>query len=183
MTATPMIIVVMGVAGSGKTTVGTRLARALNCTFLEGDALHSRANVEKMSHGIPLTDADRAPWLAAIHSQMLEAFTQGRNLVVACSALKQAYRTTLAKGLPITWIYLRGSAELIRSRLQHRTSHFMKATMLASQFDTLEEPEPSDAVVVDISQQPDTIVEHILSALRGSGHVATSTSAQHHGDP
>jgi len=176
MTDTPMIIVVMGVAGSGKTTIGAKLARALNGTFLEGDGLHSRANVEKMSQGIPLTDADRAPWLAAIHSRMLEAFTLGQNLVVACSALKQVYRTMLAQELPLTWIYLKGSADLIRSRLQHRTSHFMKATMLASQFDTLEEP--SDAIVADISQPPDVVVERILDTLRAPAAAASSKSQE-----
>jgi len=180
---TPMPIrVVIGVSGSGKTTVGAKLAHALDCAFLEGDDLHPRSNVEKMSHGIPLTDADRAPWLAVIHTRMQDAFTRGQCLVVACSALKRTYRTVLAQGLPVTWIYLKGSADLIRSRLQHRARHFMKATMLASQFETLEEPEPTDAIVVDISPLPDTIVEHILTALRGSAHVPTSTSLQHHGE-
>jgi len=161
-----MIIVVMGVAGSGKTTIGTKLAQALGASYLEGDDLHSPANVEKMSQGIPLTDADRAPWLAAIHTRMQDAVARGQGLVVACSALKRSYRAALARGLPVTWIYLRGSVDLIRSRLQHRSSHFMKATMLPSQFGALEEPEPSDAIVIDISQPPDAIVEHILSALR-----------------
>jgi gluconokinase len=154
------IIVVMGVAGSGKTTVGTLLANAMHCAFLEGDSLHPAANVEAMSHGVPLTDADRAPWLAAIHARLLDAFTRGQCLVVGCSALKRSYRTVLAEGIPITWVYLKGSAGLIRSRLPHRTGHYMKADMLASQFEALEEP--SDALVVDISQSPRAIVEQIL---------------------
>ena len=120
------IVVVMGVAGSGKTTVGTLLAGAIHCSFLEGDSLHSTANVEKMSRGLPLTDADRVPWLSAIHSRLVEALGRGESLVVGCSALKQSYRTTLADGVPIIWVYLKGSAALIRSRLQDRTSHFMK---------------------------------------------------------
>src|SRR5574337_824965 len=108
----PRIVVVMGVSGSGKTTVGTRLAAALRCAFLEGDDLHSQANVDKMSHGIPLTDADRAPWLTAIHGRLLDALERGQSLVAACSALKQSYRMVLAEGVPISWVYLKGSATL-----------------------------------------------------------------------
>jgi gluconokinase len=162
------IVVVMGVAGSGKTTVGTMLADAIHCAFLEGDSLHSAAAVEKMSHGIPLTDADRAPWLAAIHARLLDSFTHGDCLVVGCSALKESYRTVLAEGIPITWVYLKGPAELIRSRLQHRTGHYMKANMLASQFEALEEP--SDALIVDVSQSPGAIVKQILAELRAPTH-------------
>ncbi len=158
-----MIVVVIGVAGSGKTTIGTKLAGALRCPFLDGDSLHSAANVEKMSQGIPLTDADRAPWLSAIHARMLEVFSHGQSLVVGCSALKRSYRTVLGEGLSIMWVYLKGSPQLIRSRLVHRTNHFMKADLLASQFDVLEEP--SDAIVVDISQPPDAIVEQIVAGL------------------
>ena len=162
------IVGVMGVSGSGKTTVGTRLADAMHCAYLEGDALHSPANVEKMSHGIPLTDADRAPWLAAIHARLLDSFRQGESLVVGCSALKRSYRSVLADGIPITWVYLKGSAALIRSRLQRRSGHYMKADMLASQFEALEEP--SDALIVDVSQSPPAIVEQILAELRGPTH-------------
>jgi gluconokinase len=158
-----MIIVVMGVAGSGKTTVGLMLACAMKCQFLDGDSLHSTENVDKMSHGTALTDSDRAPWLSAIHARILESFDRGRDLVVGCSALKQQYRNVLADGVPITWVYLKGSAELIRSRLEHRPAHFMKADMLASQFAALEEP--SDAVVVDVSESPSAIVEQILARL------------------
>jgi gluconokinase len=160
-----MIVVVMGVAGSGKTTVGAMLADAMHCPFLEGDSLHSKPNVEKMSQSIPLTDDDRIPWLSAIHARMLDAFRRGENLVVGCSALKLAYRALLADGLPVTWVYLKGPSELIRSRLQHRTSHFMKADMLGSQFEALEEP--SDALVADVSQPPGAIVDRILAALDG----------------
>jgi gluconokinase len=158
-----MIIVVMGVAGSGKTTVGTMLADAMKCPFLEGDALHSPGNVDKMSHGIPLTDADRAPWLAAIHARVREVFERGQNLVVTCSALKEQYRRVLAEGVSITWVYLKGSFELIRSRVKHRPSHFMKADMLASQFAALEEP--SDAIVGDVSAAPSAIVQQIMRQL------------------
>ena len=159
-----VIVVVMGVAGAGKTTIGEMLADAIPCPFLEGDSLHPRANVEKMSRGIPLTDADRAPWLSAIHARMADVHNRGDSLVVGCSALKQSYRSVLADRLPVTFVYLKGSMELIRSRLVHRTSHFMKANMLDSQFAALEEP--SDALVVDASESPAAIVERILSALR-----------------
>ena len=167
-----MIIAIIGVAGSGKTTIGTMLADAMNCPFLDGDSLHSKENIDKMSHGIPLTDADRAPWLAAIHARILDRFERGQDLVVGCSALKQRYRTVLADGVPITWVYLKGSFELIRSRLKHRSGHFMKADMLASQFDALEEP--SDALVIDVSAPPSVIVERILSQLRRSHHASVA---------
>ena len=158
-----MIIIVMGVAGSGKTTVGTMLAEAMNCRFLDGDSLHPAANVEKMTRGIPLTDADRAPWLAAIHARLLEASRSGRSLVVGCSALRQSYRAALAEGIAITWVYLKGSEALIRSRLRHRDGHYMKADMLASQFEALEEP--SNAIVLDISNPPRELVQEVLTAL------------------
>jgi gluconokinase len=117
-----------------------------------------------MTRGIPLTDADRAPWLAAIHARLLEAFRSDRNLVVGCSALRQSYRVALAEGIAITWVYLKGSEALVRSRLRHRDGHYMKADMLASQFEALEEP--SDAIIVDASQSPEVIVEQVLAELR-----------------
>ena len=158
-----MIIVVMGVAGSGKTTVGAMLAEAMDCPFLDGDSLHPAANVEKMTRGIPLTPADRAPWVEAIHARLLDTFRQGQSLVAGCSALEQSARETLAQGVPITWVYLKGPLDLIRARLQHRTGHYMKADMLASQFWALEEP--SDAIVVDISRSPRELVDQIVTAL------------------
>ncbi len=160
------IVVVMGVAGSGKTTVGRMLADAIHCPFLEGDTLHSPANVEKMSHGIPLTDADRGPWLSAIHVRMVDAYHHRDSLVVGCSALKQSYRRILDEGLPAIWVYLKGSPELIQQRMLARANHFMKANMVASQFTALEEP--PDALVVDVSAPPDAIVERILSQIRSS---------------
>jgi gluconokinase len=159
-----MIVVVIGVSGSGKSTIGTRLARAMGCEFLEGDTLHSPANIDKMSRGHPLNDDDRGPWLAAIHARIADASKRGADLVVACSALKHKYRQTLEQGVTVTWVYLKGSEALFRSRLQQRSSHFMKADMLASQFDTLEEP--SNAIVIDAAATPDEIVERILRQLR-----------------
>jgi gluconokinase len=129
---TAMIIVVMGVAGAGKSTVGQLLADALRCEFLDGDSLHPSANIEKMTRGIPLTDADRAPWLAAIHSRILDSFQRGQCLVVACSALKRQYRDILDRGVAITWVYLKGSEDVIRARLLERQHHFFKAQMLAA---------------------------------------------------
>jgi gluconokinase len=158
-----MIVVVIGVSGSGKSTIGTRLAQAMGCQFLEGDTLHSPANIDKMSRGIPLNDDDRRPWLSEIHARIVDASRRGVDLVVACSALKQEYRQTLERGVPLTWVYLKGSEALFRSRLQQRTSHFMKADMLASQFDALEEP--SNAIVIDAAAPPDVIVERILRQL------------------
>jgi gluconokinase len=159
-----MIIVLMGVAGSGKTTVGILLADAMGCSFLDGDSLHSKENIEKMSRGMPLTDSDRGPWLSAIHARILHSFERGHDLVVACSALKQQYRQVIAHGVPINWVYLRGSPTLIRSRIENRPGHFLKVGMLASQFVALEEP--GDALVVDVAAPPHVIVEQIPSPLR-----------------
>src|SRR5512142_3037918 len=147
-----MIIVIMGVAGAGKSTVGQLLAAELSCEFLDGDSLHPPANIEKMTRGIPLTDTDRAPWLAAIHARIVESFQRGQSLVVACSALKERYRETLADGVSITWVYLRGSEEIIRARLLERQHHFFKAQMLTSQFADLEEP--TDAIVIYVAVEP-----------------------------
>jgi gluconokinase len=154
---------VLGVAGSGKTTIGTMLADALQCPYLEGDSLHSRENIDKMSQGTPLTDADRGPWLSALHERIRDGVDRGQDLVVGCSALKQEYREVLARGIRIRWVYLKGSAALFRSRLNDRRNHFMKANLLESQFETLEEP--TDALVVDASGSPSAIVEHILLRL------------------
>lgn len=158
-----MIIVVMGVAGSGKTTIGTMLAEALHCAFVEGDTFHPAANIEKMSRRIPLTDADREPWLAAIHARILAAEQRGECLVVGCSALKQQYRDFLNRGTHIIWVYLKGAEELIAARIAHRREHYMKAGMLPSQFADLEEP--GDALVADISRPPDVILDDLLQQL------------------
>ena len=159
-----MIIVVMGVSGSGKTTIGSRLADALGCPFLEGDSLHPAANIDRMSRGIPLTDVERAPWLAEVRARMLEAAGRGESLVVACSALREAYRRYLAEGLAVRWVHLAGPEELVRQRLRKRTGHFLKPELLASQIDTLEPP--SEAIVVDISLSPEEIVQQVLLRLR-----------------
>lgn len=160
---TARIVIVLGVAGAGKTTVGRLLAAELGWAFLDADSLHPPANIDKMASGIPLNDSDRAPWLAAIHARIVSSFQQRESLVVACSALKQRYRETLALGVPITWVYLKGTQETILARLQHRQSHFMKASMLASQFADLEEP--ANAIVIDVALPPAIAVRRILDAI------------------
>ena len=170
-----MIVVVIGVAGSGKSTIGTMLAEALSCPFLESDALHSAANIAKMSSGTPLTDEDRWPWLSAIHSRIKDSFSHGEDLVVACSALRRQYRQSLAVSVPIRWVYLQASKDLIRSRLARRTSHFMKADMLDSQFEILEEP--AGAIVVDASEPPDRIVNQVMELLPHAVDLRVSTDA------
>jgi gluconokinase len=166
-----MTIVIMGVAGAGKSTVGQLLAAELHCEFLDGDSLHPQANIEKMAYGIPLTDADRALWLATIHARILGSFQRGQLLVVACSALKQRYRDTLERGVPITWVYLKGSEEVIRARLLHRQHHFMKAQMLASQFADLEEP--ADAIVIDVAVETPAAVRQVLNVLSAANPKAS----------
>lgn len=159
-----MIVVVMGVAGAGKSTVGQLLAGALGCPFLDGDSLHPPTNIQKMTRGIALTDADRAPWLAAVRARLEDAFERGENLVIVCSALKRQYRDFLSADVPVTWVYLKGTKEVIRRRLEQRREHYMKANMLASQFAALEEP--SDAIIVDVESPPELIAQQILAALR-----------------
>jgi gluconokinase len=158
-----MIVVVMGVAGSGKTTVGSMLAEALRCSFLDADTLHPARNADKIARGVPLSDADRLPWLSAIHDRVTDAFRRGETLVVACSALKQSYRAVLAGDIPVIWVYLRGSQRLIAQRLEGRTGHFAGPRILSSQFAALEEP--ADAIVVEVSQPPADIVARIVERL------------------
>lgn len=159
------IYVIMGVAGSGKTTIGELLARALEIPFVEGDDLHPRANIERMANGIPLTDEDRRPWLLAIAQRLREAEQSGSGLVVACSALKRSYRDLLrSQGTAETrFVYLRGSQPTVAERLARRRGHFMPASLLASQFAALEEPGAGEhAAVYDIREAPETIVADLV---------------------
>ncbi|RAI41741.1 gluconokinase [Rhodoplanes roseus] len=158
-----MIVVLMGVAGSGKTTIGLLLAERLGCGFSDADSFHPPANVEKMRAGIPLTDDDRWPWLHALRAAIEGWERAGVDHVVACSALKQAYRDVLAPQDDATFVYLKGSAALIGPRLAARTGHYMNPKLLDSQFATLEEPD--DAIVVDIAPTPPEIVADILCKL------------------
>jgi len=159
-----MIIILMGVSGSGKTTIGRLLAQDLGWQFYDGDDFHPQANVDKMRRAIPLTDDDRDSWLTALRHQIDTLIDDHQSAVLACSALKQAYRDRLGGDRPeVHFIYLQGDYALIRQRLQKRQGHFMKADLLASQFDTLEEPEGVPAV--DIAQAPEAIVGSIKQAL------------------
>lgn len=163
----PTALIVMGVSGSGKSTVGAALARALSWDFRDGDAFHPPANVEKMRSGAPLTDADRWPWLQAIASHVQELEARGGHVVIACSALKRAYRDRLrASGAQLGFVHLEGSFDLIASRLSARQGHFMPASLLESQFATLEPPAPDEAAIrVAIDAAPGAIVAAILAAL------------------
>ena len=142
-----MIVLLMGVSGAGKTTVGTVLAAQLGWEFADADDYHSAANVEKMRNGIPLTDADREPWLESLRSLIVAWIAAGKSGVLACSALKQAYRDRLMVGASVRVVYLKADRELLRERLLLRRGHYMKEGMLESQIATLEEP--ADAIVLD----------------------------------
>jgi gluconokinase len=159
-----MTVLLMGVSGSGKSTVGRALAAELDWPFLDADTLHPPANVAKMASGIPLTDADRWPWFDRIVAEMRRYAAAGKNVVIACSALKQAYRDRLASGGSVRVVYLKGDAETIAPRLAGRRGHFMPPSLLASQFATLEEPD--NAIVVDIREPVAAQVAAITRALR-----------------
>ena len=155
---------VMGVAGSGKTTVGELLARQLGWSFYDADAFHPPENIEKMANGIPLNDLDRAPWLNALHSLISTSLRENRPAVLACSALKESYRQRLLEendGVQV--VYLKGSYDLLWSRLSHRKDHYMKPQMLQSQFESLEEP--TNALTCDVSLAAAEIVQAILKRL------------------
>ena len=158
-----MIIVVMGVTGCGKTTVGEQLAARLGCGFSDADSFHPAANVEKMRAGIPLTDDDRWPWLAALRAAMDRWNAAGESRVVACSALRQVYRDVLSPRRDVVFVYLKGSHAVIERRLKARQGHYMNPALLDSQFATLEEPQ--DALVVDVDRSPEAIVAEILPRL------------------
>ncbi|MBE9213475.1 gluconokinase [Plectonema cf. radiosum LEGE 06105] len=159
-----MIILVMGVSGSGKTTVGKKLAESLGWEFRDADDFHSQENVEKMLHGIALDDADRLPWLQKIQDVIKEYLSVNKNLVLSCSALKENYREMLLVNQNfVKLVYLKGSFDLIQKRLQERLNHFMSEKLLKSQFDILEEP--TDVIVVDISEPLEAIVQEIRENL------------------
>lgn len=151
----------MGVSGSGKSTIGLKLANELNISFFDGDDFHPESNVEKMKSGIPLNDNDRKGWLEKLNQLALEHLTNGA--VIACSALKEKYRETLLSGLKEKGeiVYLKGTFDEIRFRLEQRKGHFMPIELLKSQFETLEEPE--DVITVSIMKAPDIIIKEIIA--------------------
>jgi gluconokinase len=162
-----MILILMGVSGSGKTTIGTLLASRLECTFADADDYHPAANRQKMHNGVPLNDDDRAPWLAALNQLMLGWQRNGKSGILACSALKEKYRHMLLGGLPegaVHFIFLDGSRDLIAERLQARQHEFMSPTLLDSQFATLEPPQ--NAIRVSIDQPEEAVVDTILAKLQ-----------------
>lgn len=163
----PIAVFVMGAAGAGKSTIGRSLADALDWPFFDGDDFHPPANVAMMAAGIPLTDADREPWLAAMNYFTREHVGRGRSVVLACSALRRAYRDRLRLGLPTArFVYLRADAAILRQRLEQRPGHFMKSEMLASQLATLEEP--VRALTIDADRPVDEIVSEVVSWLEKS---------------
>jgi len=153
----------MGTAGSGKTTIGKLLAAKLNWEFADGDSFHSPANIEKMSRGIPLTDGDRVPWLNSIREAILQWDAQQKNIVLACSALKQIYRDKLLVNANVKLVYLKGSYALLRERLHSRKGHYATEQLLISQFADLEEP--ANSVTVDVTPSPEEIVAEIRTKL------------------
>lgn len=161
-----MIVLVMGVAGAGKTTVGNLLARELGWTFADADSYHSPENVKKMASGIPLTDDDRKDWLARLRELIQSWEASGENAVLACSALKDAYRRKLVISSNVKLVFLRGEFGLIRDRMMLRPGHYMNPDLLHSQFETLEEPSVAEAVVADVSAPPEELVRSIRAALR-----------------
>ena len=162
-----MIVVLMGVTASGKTTIGTKLAALQHWEYAEGDDYHSEANKAKMHAGIPLTDADRTPWLAALHEVLMGWYRSGTSGVLACSALRQAYRDELSAGIPsaaLRFVLLEVPREVLEHRMAERKGHYMSPALLDSQIATLEMPR--DAIRVAGDLPPDAVVQEIMAALR-----------------
>ena len=161
-------IVVMGVTGSGKSSVGAALARRLGWVFVDADDHHPAANIDKMRRGVPLDDADRAPWLTELNRILRVEAGEGRDVVMACSALTRAYRRRLGDGIAVRFVFLHVAADVLADRLRARPGHFMPAALLDSQLDTLEVPGPDEALLVDGGRPVDAVVDEIVAGLGGA---------------
>ena len=165
-----MIVIIFGVSGAGKTTVGKLLARKLGWRFIEADDFHPAANIEKMRSGHPLTDGDRWPWLDCLRKQIEQLLSAGENTVLACSALKRVYRDHLRVSDEVKFVFLRGDYAVVEKQLHNRKRHFMNAALLQSQFDDLEEPQPAENVLtIQLGRTPQKIVEEIKTNLKLAG--------------
>lgn len=162
-----MVIVVMGVSGSGKTVVGQALAARLDWAFEDADNWHPSSNIEKMRRGVPLTDGDREPWIRALSGAIGKWTVDNRNVVLACSALRKEHRSALLAAAPqhLRFVYLRGTYKEIDMRLRHRAGHFMPESLLKSQFAALQEPSPAEVFIVDSNQPVSVIVDSIIQGL------------------
>jgi gluconokinase len=165
----PRAVILMGVAASGKTAAGKKVAEKLHWVFLDADNFHPPANIEKMKHGIPLNDDDRVPWLQRLHDELQHQLAEHHSVILACSALRESYRNKLRDHVPsLTFVHLDVDAETIRNRLQHRTAHFFPKELMESQFATLEKPK--DAIIVDARKPLDAVVDQVIQSL---GEAAT----------
>ena len=161
-----MIVIVFGVSGAGKTTIGQLLAEELGWRFYEADDFHPQANIDKMRQGVSLTDEDRWPWLESLRELIKRCVATGENAILACSALKEAYRRHLRVKADVKLVFLRGNYELIANQLRRRREHFMKPALLKSQFADLEEPQPGEgAVVIELGRTPAELVQEIKRKL------------------
>jgi gluconokinase len=162
-----MILILMGPTGCGKTTIGRLLAQRLGCPFIDGDDFHPDANVAKMHSGVPLDDDDRRPWLRALGREIEDRLRAGQSAVVACSALKRAYRELLGVDQQtVQTVYLRGTFDLLQQRLADRRGHFMPPELLRSQLDALEVPQ--GGLAIDIDEDPEVIVDRIIADLKNA---------------
>jgi gluconokinase len=168
VTSPPTVLVIMGVSGSGKTTIATLLAKKLGWDYRDGDEFHPQANVEKMKSGVPLTDEDRWPWLEAIARFIDDELARGSKAIVTCSALKRRYREIIIDGRKgVRLVYLKGDKALLEKRLKKRHGHFMPSSLLQSQFDALEEPGPEEnPLIVSVDGTPEQIVERIVEKVK-----------------
>jgi gluconokinase len=167
-----VIVIIFGVSGAGKTTVGELLARELGWHFLEADDFHPAANIEKMRSGHPLTDEDRSPWLERLRHQIERSLAAGENAVLACSGLKRAYRDRLRVSDQVKFVFLSGDYAVIERQLRSRHGHFMNPALLQSQFDDLEQPKPGEKVLpIELGRTPEQIVERIKRKLNLAGSV------------